>query len=81
MQPFFEHQQFGPFGFEHAADRDAGPGADDFGDFVGADFLAEEAARFSGTADAIGGFLFLVGFFGCRRLRLFSRAFCVLCRA
>ena len=72
VQPFFEHQQFGPFGFEHAADRDAGPGADDFGDFVGADFLAEEAARLSGTADAIGGFLFLLGFFAPEASTFFS---------
>ena len=54
VQPLFEHQQLGPFGFQHAGDGDAGPGADDFGDFLGADFLAQQAAR-------------AAGFAGCRR--------------
>ena len=45
VQPLFEHQQLGPFGFQHAADGNAGPGADDFGDFIGADFLAQQPLR------------------------------------
>ena len=45
VEPLFEHEQLGLLGFQHAGDGDAGPGADDFGDFLGADFLAEEAAR------------------------------------
>ena len=52
MEAFFEDQQLGAFAFEHAGDGDAGPGGDDFGDFVGADFLAEEAA-FGGRRSAI----------------------------
>ena len=44
VEPLFEHEQLGPLGFQHARDGDAGPGADDFGDFVGADFLAQQAA-------------------------------------
>ena len=46
MQPVFEHEQLRPLGFEHAGDRDAGPGGNDLGDFVGGDFLAEEATAF-----------------------------------
>ena len=44
VQPLFEHEQLGPLGFQHPRDGDAGPGADDFGDFVGADFLAQQPA-------------------------------------
>ncbi len=49
MQAFFEHEQFGPFGFHHARDGMPVPSADDLGDFVGADFAAEQASsRFVG---------------------------------
>ena len=42
VQPLFHHEQLGLLGFEHAADGNAGPGADDLGDFVLGHFLAEE---------------------------------------
>ena len=42
MQPLFQHEQLGLLGFEHAADGNAGPGADDLGDFVLGHFLAQQ---------------------------------------
>ena len=67
VQALFEHEQLGALGFEHADDGDAGPGADDFGDFVGADFLAQEAAVASAGPVLVGGRLLL------RRLRLLGQ--------
>ena len=42
VQAVFHDQQLGPLGFQHAGDRNAGPGADDFGDFLFGDFLAQQ---------------------------------------
>ena len=41
MQPGFHVQQFLPLALQHPGDRDVGPGADDLGDVLGGDLLAE----------------------------------------
>ena len=57
MDAFFQHQQLGPFRFQHAGDRNARPGADDFGDLVVGDLLAQQPA---GSAVSAIGFDSLV---------------------
>ena len=42
VQSFFHDQQLRLFGFQHARDGNAGPGADDFGDFVFGHFLPQQ---------------------------------------
>ena len=44
VDPLFEHQQLGPLGLHHPRHGDAGPGADDLGDLLGPDLLAQQAA-------------------------------------
>ena len=57
VQSLFEDEQLVPLGFHHARDRDAGPGADDLGDFLGPDFLAQQsAARRRGRGGGADGF-------------------------
>ena len=63
VQPLFEHEQLGPFFFEHAGDGNAGPGAHDLGDFVGADFLAKQAATGRLAVGLVAGGLLGRGFF------------------
>ena len=54
MENLVQPQQFFFFAFEQAADGNAGPTRDDFGDFVRGDFLLEEALAVLGA----GGFGF-----------------------
>ena len=42
MDAIFHHQQLRPLGLHHAADGNAGPGADDLGDFLRADLLPQQ---------------------------------------
>jgi len=42
VNPILHHQQLGAFGLHHAADRDAGPGAHDLGDFFLRDLLPQQ---------------------------------------
>ena len=59
VEAFFEDEKFRALFFEHAGDGHAGPRADDFGDFIGADFLAQQAAagRFASAVGVGGGLL------------------------
>ena len=46
VENLVQAKQFLLFAFEQAGDRNAGPAGDDFGDFVGRDFLLEKARAF-----------------------------------
>ena len=67
MDPLFQHQQLRPLGLHHPRDGDAGPGADDFGDFLGPDLLAQQAAALAlrlgrfGRLQLLGELLLLAG--------------------
>ena len=59
MQAVLELEQFLPFGFHHARDRNTGPGTDDLGDFLFGDFLPQQASF--GLRNIAAGITFLFG--------------------
>ena len=45
VEPLLEHEQLGPLGLHQPRHGDAGPGADDLGDLLGADLAAQQPLR------------------------------------